>query len=217
MVVDMTGSDKPAVNDDIAIPPADAAPAQRGGIAANAPGQLGVIRRNGKVTHFDGDKIAVAMTKAFLAVEGGNAAASSRIHEKVAELTRQVVNALQRRNPTGGTVHIEEIQDQVELELMRGGEHKIARAYVLYREEQARSVPRKKRRVNRKNTWSISPAPTAVSCRWTWFACVPWSPRPVKACKDNKTLWRLVKIFGVELFSKHGTVVLFGWCKGRSH
>jgi len=138
MAADMTGSDNLAVNDDIAIPPTEAAPASKADTAANNPGQLGVIRRNGKVTHFDGDKIAVAMTKAFLAVEGGNAAASSRIHEKVAELTRQVVNALQRRNPTGGTVHIEEIQDQVELELMRGGEHKIARAYVLYREEQAR-------------------------------------------------------------------------------
>jgi len=138
MAADTTGSENLAVNEDIAIPPTEAAPASPANVAANTPGQLGVIRRNGKVTHFDGDKIAVAMTKAFLAVEGGSAAASSRIHEKVAELTRQVVNALQRRNPTGGTVHIEEIQDQVELELMRGGEHKIARAYVLYREEQAR-------------------------------------------------------------------------------
>lgn len=124
--------------DDIAIPPGNDAPKPSPEIQANTPGDLRTIRRNGKVTHFDGDKIAVAMTKAFLAVEGGSAAASSRIHETVAELTRQVVNALYRRNPTGGTVHIEEIQDQVELELMRGGEHKVARAYVLYREEQAR-------------------------------------------------------------------------------
>ena len=101
----MTGSDNLAVHDDIAIPPTEATPTRTTDAAANNPGQLGVIRRNGKVTNFDGDKIAVAMTKAFLAVEGGNAAASSRIHEKVAELTRQVVNALQRRNPTGGTVH----------------------------------------------------------------------------------------------------------------
>jgi ribonucleoside-diphosphate reductase alpha chain len=138
MAADTTGSDNLAVNEDIAIPPTEAAPARSADVVGNTPGQLGVIRRNGKVTHFDGDKIAVAMTKAFLAVEGGSAAASSRIHEKVAQLTRQVVNALRRRNPTGGTVHIEEIQDQVELELMRGGEHKIARAYVLYREEQSR-------------------------------------------------------------------------------
>jgi ribonucleoside-diphosphate reductase alpha chain len=97
---------------------------------------LQVIRRNGKVTHFDPSKISVAMTKAFLAVEGGNAAASSRIHNMVKELTEQVVSALTRRNPNSNTVHIEDIQDQVELCLMRSGEHKAARAYVLYRERQ---------------------------------------------------------------------------------
>jgi ribonucleoside-diphosphate reductase alpha chain len=95
-----------------------------------------VIRRNGKVTHFDPSKISVAMTKAFLAVEGGNAAASSRIHNTVQALTDQVVNALTRRLPDNATVHIEDIQDQVELSLMRSGEHKAARSYVLYRERQ---------------------------------------------------------------------------------
>ncbi len=107
-------------------------------VRAHAPGQVQVIRRNGKVTHFDPNKIAVAMTKAFLAVEGGNAAASSRIHARVRELTEQVAGALTRRNPGGGTVHIEDIQDQVELALMRAGEHKVARDYVLYREARAR-------------------------------------------------------------------------------
>jgi ribonucleoside-diphosphate reductase alpha chain len=96
-----------------------------------------VIRRNGKVTHFDPGKISVAMTKAFLAVEGGSAAASSRIHDTVKALTDQVVSALTRRKSEGGTVHIEEIQDQVELSLMRSGDHKVARAYVLYRERQS--------------------------------------------------------------------------------
>jgi ribonucleoside-diphosphate reductase alpha chain len=107
-------------------------------LSATAPGQFKVIRRNGKITSFDESKIAVAMTKAFLAVEGGNAAASSRIHDKVAQLARQVAEAVTRRMPGGGTVHIEDIQDQVELSLMRGGEHKVARAYVLYREARAR-------------------------------------------------------------------------------
>ncbi|MET0091145.1 MAG: ribonucleoside-diphosphate reductase subunit alpha [Candidatus Thiodiazotropha sp.] len=96
-----------------------------------------VIRRNGKVTHFDPSKISVALTKAFLAVEGGSAAASSRIHDTVRDLTEQAVSALTRRLSEGGTVHIEDIQDQVELQLMRSGEHKVARAYVLYRERQA--------------------------------------------------------------------------------
>jgi ribonucleoside-diphosphate reductase alpha chain len=122
-----------------AVPPSKSTPAQAGPeIRANAPGELRVIRRNGKVTGFDANKIAVAMTKAFLAVEGGNAAASGRVHNLVKELADQLTEALKRRNPAGGTVHIEDIQDQVELALMRSGEHKVARAYVLYREEQAR-------------------------------------------------------------------------------
>ena len=96
-----------------------------------------VVRRNGKLTSFDKDKIAVAMTKAFLAVEGGQAAASTRVHETVEQLTDLVVGTLTRRQPDGGTFHIEDIQDQVELAMMRNGEQKIARAYVLYREERA--------------------------------------------------------------------------------
>jgi ribonucleoside-diphosphate reductase alpha chain len=107
-------------------------------IAATAPGQLRVIKRNGKVVPYDNDKIAIAMTKAFLAVEGGTAAASSRVHELVATLTSQIAATFKRRMPSGGTVHIEEIQDQVELTLMRTGEHKVARDYVIYRSERAK-------------------------------------------------------------------------------
>ena len=101
---------------------------------ANQLGQYRVIRRNGKVTAFDLSKISVAMTKAFISVEGGTAAASNRIHQTVDSLTQQVVSALTRRMPDGGTVHIEDIQDQVELALMRSSEQKVARAYVIYRE-----------------------------------------------------------------------------------
>jgi len=108
-------------------------------IAVTAPGRFRVIRRNGKVTAYDREKIAVAMTKAFLAVEGGNAAASSRIHEIVGELADQVELALTRRIPDGGTFHIEDIQDQVELALMRSGNQRVARDYVIYREEHARA------------------------------------------------------------------------------
>ncbi|MGB3609720.1 MAG: ribonucleoside-diphosphate reductase subunit alpha [Cellvibrio sp.] len=107
-------------------------------LSATAPGQLRVIKRNGTVVPFDASKIAVAMTKAFLAVEGGTAAASSRVHETVDNLTKQITATFKRRMPSGGTIHIEEIQDQVELVLMRSGEQKIARDYVLYREEHAR-------------------------------------------------------------------------------
>ena len=118
--------------------PAPQQPAVSGDIAATAPGQLRVIKRNGNVVPFDDSKITVAITKAFLAVEGGTAAASSRIHETVAKLTEQVSAIFARRMPSGGTIHIEDIQDQVELALMRSGEHKIARDYVIYREEQSR-------------------------------------------------------------------------------
>lgn len=97
-----------------------------------------VIRRNGAVTTFDASKIAVALTKAFLAVEGNSAAASRRVHDIVAALTAQIVSGLTRRADAGRTFHIEDVQDQVELALMRGEHHKVARAYVLYREERAR-------------------------------------------------------------------------------
>lgn len=97
-----------------------------------------IIRRNGAITPFDASKIALALTKAFLAVEGNTAAASRRVHEIVEGLTAQVVSALTRRADAGRTVHIEDVQDQVELALMRGEHHKVARAYVLYREQRAR-------------------------------------------------------------------------------
>ena len=103
-----------------------------------APGQLRVIKRNGAVVAYDESKISVAITKAFLAVEGGQAAASTRIHESVAQLARQITDIFKRRMPSGGTIHIEDIQDQVELALMRTGEHKIARSYVIYRADHAR-------------------------------------------------------------------------------
>ena len=108
-------------------------------IAATAPGQIRVIKRNGTVVPYAEDKIAVAITKAFLAVEGGTAAASPRIRELVTGLAGLVSSIFVRRLPSGGTIHIEDVQDQVELALMRSGEHKVARTYVLYREDRARA------------------------------------------------------------------------------
>jgi ribonucleoside-diphosphate reductase alpha chain len=104
-------------------------------VAVTAPGHLKVIRRNGTLTTFDGAKIAAAMKKAFLAVEGDTAVGSNRIYETVANLVHKITETFARRMVHGGTIHIEDIQDQVELILMRSGEHKVARAYVLYREE----------------------------------------------------------------------------------
>lgn len=99
------------------------------------PGFLQVIKRHGNMSHYDDSKIAVAITKAFLAIEGNEAAHSGRIHEIVGDLTAQITAAIQKRHPSGGIIHIEDIQDQVELALMRSEYHRVARAYVLYRDE----------------------------------------------------------------------------------
>ncbi len=96
-------------------------------LSATAPGQLRVIKRNGTVVPYTDDKITVAITKAFLAVEGGTAAASSRIHDTVARLTEQVTATFKRRMPSGGTIH-----------MMRAGEQKVARDYVIYRDSRAK-------------------------------------------------------------------------------
>ncbi len=112
--------------------------------AQNAYADYKIIRRNGSVVGFEPSKIAVAVTKAFLAVNGSQGAASARVRELVAALTDTVVSALIRRQPAGGTFHIEDIQDQVELALMRSGEHDVARSYVLYREERSRARAQEK-------------------------------------------------------------------------
>jgi ribonucleoside-diphosphate reductase alpha chain len=112
---------------------------------------LQVIRRNGAAVEFNLDKISIAITKAFLAVEGNQSGASQRMRDQVTVLTQLVGNALMRRLPTGGSIHIEDIQDQVELALMRNGNHDVARAYVLYRE---------KRNAERAAEKATTPAPT---------------------------------------------------------
>ncbi len=144
------GNDKPTIPTTTAAASAE--------LNVTAPGQLRVIKRNGTVVTYDDSKIAVAITKAFLAVEGGTAAASSRIHETVAKLGIQVSAVFKRRMPSGGTIHIEDIQDQVELALMRSGEQKVARDYVLYREDRARK---------RAEQIAINPAKAHPSIRVT--------------------------------------------------
>jgi len=105
--------------------------------------QYQIIRRNGAVVPFEPNKIAVAMMKAFLAVHGTQGAASASVRETVEDLTQGVIRALMRSRPSGGTFHIEDVQDQVELGLMRAGHHEIARAYVLYREKRAQERAQK--------------------------------------------------------------------------
>ena len=102
-----------------------------------------IIRRNGAVVAFEPGKIAIALTKAFLAVHGAQGAASASVREMVESLTQNVVRALLRSRPAGGTFHIEDVQDHVELGLMRNGHHEVARAYVLYRERRAQERQQK--------------------------------------------------------------------------
>jgi len=111
----------------------------QGGVAQIASAYAGyqIIRRNGAVVSFEPNKIAVALMKAFLAVHGTQGAASASVRETVDRLTEAVARALLRSRPGGGTFHIEDVQDQVELGLMRGGHHEVARAYVLYRDRRA--------------------------------------------------------------------------------
>ena len=108
-------------------------------ISAMTPGILKTIKRNGKVVNYDDSKIKIAITKAFIAEEGSNAAASDRIYQLIEEITQQITQAFKRRMPSGGTIHIEDVQDQVELALMRNSQYKIARTYVLYREERRKA------------------------------------------------------------------------------
>ena len=125
-------------------------------VEATAPGKLRVIKRNGKVVAFEEDKIKVAITKAFLAVESVNAAASERIHNKVNELTENIVEVFKRRMPSGGTLHIEEIQDQVELQLMRSEELDVAKSYILYRAERTQVRKKEVPEINLPSTPNIN-------------------------------------------------------------
>lgn len=132
------GANNPGMSPAGAMNQAPSAGFVAGGVGGTQATQLSdykIIRRNGSVVAFEPSKIAIAVTKAFLAVNGGQGAASARVREQVEQLTHSVVRALLRSRPNGGTFHIEDIQDQVELALMRSGEHNVARAYVLYREK----------------------------------------------------------------------------------
>ena len=117
--------------------------------------QYKIIRRNGSVVAFMPNKISIAMTKAFIAVNGSQGAASARVREAVVRLTDDVISALIRHQPVGGTFHIEDIQDQAELALMRSGEHDVARAYVLYREDRARERAKQKEKATAETPVNI--------------------------------------------------------------
>lgn len=141
-----------------------------------------VIRRNGQVTDFDATKIQVAVTKAFLDVEGSTASGSARVHDAVAQITKQIVEALFRRVSEGGTIHIEDIQDRVELALMRAGEQKVARSYVLYREERTRLREEKEAKAT-KGKKSKRPAKPVINVKM-----LDGSSKPLDENRFNKLI-----------------------------
>ncbi|MET3804690.1 ribonucleoside-diphosphate reductase alpha chain [Nakamurella sp. UYEF19] len=122
---------------------------------------LSVIRRDGSTAPFDAGRIIVAITKAFLAVEGERAQTSSRLRTLVSQLADDVVGTLHRRHAPGGKINLEDVQDQVELVLMRGGHAAVARAYILYREEHRRAR-------DERNTAVSQPVPIQTSMSVTW-------------------------------------------------
>lgn len=131
-----------------------------------------VIRRNGKTAQFDSHKIYIAISKAFLAVEGEHTQQSSHIHDIATQLTKQIEQATFRNLSVNDTIHIEQIQDQVELALMRADHHKVARAYVLYREK--RSSERSEQEQNQ-------PTPPAIQIKAADGSLSPYNEQQLMA------------------------------------
>ena len=90
-----------------------------------------VIKRSGVIVPFNQDRIANAIYRAAVSVGG-------RDKETANELAKQVVKILNEKFPAGSTPHIEDIQDIVEKVLIENGHAKVAKEYILYREESAK-------------------------------------------------------------------------------
>lgn len=110
------------------------------------PGLLYVLRRENAVraeenpvTDYNQEKIYIAITKAMIAVEGQSAIGSTRVQEVARDMAQQITDRFMLNLHNNNIIPIEDIQDQVELALMRAGEQKVARAYVLYREERRKA------------------------------------------------------------------------------
>ena len=90
-----------------------------------------VIKRNGAKVPFTPNRITNAIYRAAVAVGGRD--------KSIAEgLTRQVIDGLEKSIPSGGIPTVEEIQDIVEKVLIENGHARVAKAYILYRDERAR-------------------------------------------------------------------------------
>jgi uridine kinase len=90
-----------------------------------------IIKRTGDVVPFNPERITNAIYRAAVAVGGRDRATAEG-------LTQQVVDLLEAATPAGKYPTVEEIQDLVEKVLIENGHAKVAKAYILYREERAR-------------------------------------------------------------------------------
>ncbi|MDP2654158.1 MAG: ribonucleoside-diphosphate reductase subunit alpha [Candidatus Omnitrophota bacterium] len=95
------------------------------------------IKRDGRVVSFKPEKITMAIAKALRAHNGGDW--TEPLVQKSQDLTEMVLADIRKQWPEGKAIHIEEIQDLVEKNLMAGGLHDVAKRYILYREDRAKS------------------------------------------------------------------------------
>ncbi len=91
-----------------------------------------IRKRDGRIVDFEQDKITIAIGKAIEAVEGGKNA------KKAKKLSDQVVKILNKKFHPRSIPAVEEIQDIVEEVLIRAREIKIAKAYIIYRDQHAK-------------------------------------------------------------------------------
>ncbi len=104
-----------------------------------------ITKRDGKVVSFKPEKITYAVAKVFRA--SNNEILSQRLLDRAKEVSSSVVTEIETLWPNGKCIHIEEIQDLVEKNLMKSGHHDETRRYIIYREQRAQS--------RRKNTENL--------------------------------------------------------------
>lgn len=90
-----------------------------------------VIKRSGAIVPFNPDRISNVIYRAAVSVGG-------RDKEKATELAKQVVEIMEEKFEEGYKPHVEEIQDIIEKVLIENGHAKVAKEFILYREEAAR-------------------------------------------------------------------------------
>ncbi|MHB8192378.1 MAG: uridine kinase family protein [Bellilinea sp.] len=108
-----------------------------------------VIKRTGAKVPFNPERITNAIYRAAVSVGG-------RDRQTSENLTRQVVQILEESGAPDQIPTVEEIQDVVEKVLIENGHAKVAKAYILYRDERARS----------RNTRAVRAAAPSTNIPW---------------------------------------------------